>query len=493
MKNPWINKSKSAARRRRDTGHVYQVIKMRDVSVPLEEKLNASRSTRVLQKSESKKHESVFIHTKNKADLQKAKDEGHLVVRVPQKKALNVFEGQINGKKAFFPEYGQVCSASETFDQASKIDALGDNSILAKGTGVLIIIWDFLPTQNSLAKVEEFEGRPGGGLTIYRNKSDSIANHGVQVASIAAGKYAGPATGSTLALLGLGDNVLRDLSLIESLAEFFKGPVVVNMSFALEWSKVSADEVESINEFIDVANQMMQEMTEKYKILFFVAAGNESVNMCNSTKPISFNTGSSSYERVMSWPQFARSKTTPFTQVGATKVTDAQGRPLAIYSNYGDCVKIYTHGGVVCGWDVVSGAFATTQGTSFASPLVAGVAAALFSEDLNRSGGDVLKIIEENATSTVSDLPSGSSSVNKFMQVPALDPTPEGKPISLPQESDLINEDTKVSARLDNEAWWESVMPGVVIVMPFLIIVLVSLHEFFNKKKRLKKPLKVKV
>lgn len=484
LSKPWVNKSRSAKRLQNDEENTYQVIRAKKEGSTLDAELNKAKDTKVLAKSLSRTKESIFIHTKNKDDLKKARDAGDLVVRTPKAVPLALSQAEIDGKTAYFPQFGQVCTPEETFDQASKIDALGDSSIVATGAGTLIIVWDFIPTENSQAKVPEFDERPGGGLTIYRNGSSAVANHGVQVASIAGGKFAGPATGANMALLGLGKNVLFDLDVITELAEFYKGPVIVNMSFALEWSKVSDSEVQDINDFMDLANSVMKEITENYPVLFFVAAGNESFNLCKSSKPLSWNTGTKFYDRVMAWPQFARNKETPFTQVGATTVTDGQGRPLAIYSNYGDCVSIYSHGGVVCGWDTDQGVFSPTQGTSFASPLVAGAAAALFSEDLSQDGKTIISILNKNATDTVSDLPSGS--INKFMQLPQLDPTPGGTPISLPAEKDLIGSasDPTGASGLKSEESFENWGPIIAIVVSLVLIFALGYIAIRKSKKR---------
>lgn len=349
--------------------------------------------TGTVKKTETDRHVSYLVKSKPPAT------ENRLVLPTPTPRPLE-----------FIPSLGAQCSASQALQQKSIVDTVG--AAANGGAGIMIIVWDFLPEKDALADVPEFNHRPGGPLTIVRNGSSAVGTHGVMVASVAGGQYCGVAKHAKLVLLGLGNDTLADLKTIERLAKDFGGPVLVNMSFALDWRGVQ-EESSSIKEYMEVLDEEVSELRAALPIAFFCASGNESINMCMSTEPLSFSNGQTKYDRIMCWPQFARGRLRgPVTQVGAT---DVQNHSLAIYSNFGQCVSGYTHGGVVCAYDPDLRTFGTTRGTSFACPLAVALAALLLSNDRRMKPKDVAARLDALSRPLVRDLPENSS--NRFYQL----------------------------------------------------------------------------
>lgn len=414
------NSSWKASRRQADAANVYQVIVKRseDGSASyVGTDLNKSGTATILRSSENRFSDNVEFHSKSKADLRSAKGMKNVVavVRKPVPKAMG-FEAELAGVRAYFPLLEESCSAEQTAAQATKIDTTGQPEVENKGFGCLCIAWDFIPREDLDRKDQELLDRPGGALKIYRNNSQSIDVHGCMVSGAIGGRNAGLASGSQLVLLGLSEDVTDDLSAIEQLAEMFKGPVVVNMSFGLEFFDLeSEEEVQGVRDYIEYLDGIMRGMMERHpRLLFLVAAGNETQDMCESTEPISYG----SARNIMYWPQFALKKPRPFIQVGATRVQAPEPHRLAaIYSNFGSCVEWFAHGGDMCLWDVKDKQFVAVQGTSFASPLAASVAALMFAQDRSRTAADVRRMLAEACDASVQALPSASTT-NLFLRLP---------------------------------------------------------------------------
>ncbi len=124
-------------------------------------------------------------------------------------------------------------------------------------------------------------------------------------------------------------------------------------------------------------------------VLFVVAGGNENQNACNSS------------------PARAASAYT----VGATDSSDRR----ASFSNFGTCLEIFAPGvNITSTWSTSNSATNTINGTSMASPHVAGVAALLLDENPAASPGQLADLLTANATPGVVTNP-GSGSPNLML------------------------------------------------------------------------------
>lgn len=400
VKKAWVNPSRAAKKAAGDRRNIYQVIsipKLCETSTPIETRLNESKDVKVIKKEEAGQTETVTIHVKDKEEAKRErrraeKDADVLaVIPLPDYKPL-AFNGEIRDEPAVFFQVGETCKDSQVASGASRVDVLGGTTLSAKGNGALIIVWDFVPQNESAFEADEYTDRPGGRVKFYPNATSAVDDHGAQCASVAAGRLSGIAPGAQLAVLGLGTSIPNDLGIIRSVAESFGGPTIVNMSFALEWRDVGDEEEKnSIFNFMDYLNYIVKDMREENpRLMFLVAAGNETQNMCETTEPLSFDTGSDVYNKSIAWPQFARGEETPFFQVGATEVKQTNPkRKIAIYSNFGPCVRYFTHGGAVCAYSPSVKKYLALQGTSFSTPVMAGIAAVLFSQNLGQTTSDV--------------------------------------------------------------------------------------------------------
>lgn len=499
IRKAWVNNARGAVRVAKDRKNIYQVISVpQSIESKIETRLNSKKDIKVLKKEQAMDVDSCFIHTKNKADLAFADAQPDVLAVVPLPKRVPlVVSGEIRGEQANFYNVNEICSTSQVLRHGGKVDVIGGPSIQPDGSGVLIIVWDFVPSSASPLNTAEFTDRPGGGITFYPNSTDAIDPHGTNCASVAAGKLAGIATGAQLALLGLGDNIINDLAVIQQVANAFGGPTIVNMSFALEWGGVSSQDKSSIFQYMDYLNSLMDSIiTSNPQIVFLVAAGNESVNMCDTTEPLTFNTGSKYYDRMIAWPQFARGKEQlPFYQVGATVSRPTPPlREAAIYSNFGKCVDFYTHGGALCSWDYTTGTYRAIQGTSFSTPMVAGVMAVLFSQDLSQTRETVEARMLQFSEESVTGQPS-LDTTSTFIRLPNNLDSPESSApplVDLPEFEDIQGNPVDVDKGTGspfNDADGEytyvyvwGLLIGLLLVL--LLIAAVELLKPGNKKKK---------
>jgi hypothetical protein len=319
------------------------------------------------------------------------------------------------GVQSRFSDVGEACSASQTYSQATKVDTVqGAADVENIGGGVAVIVWDFLPAKaSSLVGVPEFDDRAGGSVLVFDNGSDSVDNHGTTVASTCCGSKGGLATGSNLAMLGITDDIEADLAEIDEAVESLDVPVVVNMSFGLTWENLTSERAtEGVRLSIRYLNDIVTGMKRRHPQLTFVAAaGNESVNPCDTTVAIDWD----GCRNCLSWPQFAFGAENPILMIGATAVypTNADdGRALreyAPYSNFGSCIDAWSHGGAMCGWDIGAKGYRATQGTSFASPLFSSMVALGYSKYPGRNSDEIVDLVKGSmTTSLLQGIPAGS-------------------------------------------------------------------------------------
>lgn len=291
----------------------------------------------------------------------------------------------LHGVDAYFPGDGGCGPDSNVLKQATMVDQLkGRMSPANRGAGVMVIVWDFLPVKPVPA---DLQNRRGGPLVVYRNDSQAVDMHGVFVASLVGGLKSGLVTDSKLVLLGVND-VLSDLAVIKKLADSFSGPVVVNFSVAMEFMNNSTDAVLQQTQqqcaLYDAAVNKIK--AENKRIIFVCAAGNENLDLCSATGGLSWGECTD----CVCWPQnrFGSDTPGPFLQVGATKVDPSGIRKKANYSNFGRCIDVFSHGGNICGYDENTASYISQQGTSFSSPSVSAILAAIASLDIAKMTAD---------------------------------------------------------------------------------------------------------
>lgn len=489
VRKSWENQSRKALRSRKDEKNIYQVV-VKAGRNNIESDLNVKPKTTILAKNESKIANSIFIHTTDPNDIKTAAKREDVVAVIKKPKIVPMgFTGEIRGRPAYFPSLQQTCNVQQTQTQAGIVDTLGDSVLSVNGKGTLIIVWDFVPNSTSVLNVSEFTDRDGGTMYFYPNNSNAIASHGAQVASIAGGKVGGIAKGAALALLGLSDDIFQDLSVIESLIESFQGPVIINMSFGLEWENVNSQiEIDNINRFMQFASQAVSDIKLRYpKTLFFIAAGNETQNMCDTLGTLTYTIGSVTKTKMVIWPQFERDANTPFISVGATTVKqEPPTRNIAVYSNYGDCIKFFAHGGALCAWDTDFGTFKATQGTSFSSPIAASVAAVLFSAFPSKSGDEIIQSMISFANNSVTGQFSGDTT-SSFLEFPETLTREAGA--NPPNNPDLPGDILSGTVDLEdspnsplNEARDEFKIPLIIIAVIVVILLLLAAFRMLSSK-----------
>lgn len=492
VRKSWENQSRKALKSKKDEKNIYQVI-VRSGRSNIESDLNIKPKTTILSKNENSFANSIFIHTTDETDVVAASSKNDVIAVIKKPKIVPMgFSGEIRGEPAYFPSLSQTCSVQQTVTQAGIVDSVGDSTINVNGKGTLIIVWDFIPQKSSSLSVSELTERDGGGIYFYPNNSNAFASHGAQVASIAGGKSAGLAKGAALALLGLSDDIFQDLSVIETLIKAFNGPVLINMSFGLEWENVNTQiEIDNINRFMQFASQAVSDIKLRYpKTMFFIAAGNETQNMCDTLGTLTYSIGNTTKTKMIIWPQFERDKSTPFISVGATTVRqEPPTRKISIYSNYGDCINFFAHGGPICGWDIDFSSFKATQGTSFSCPIAVSIASLLFSAYPSKSASEILEIMNTSATDSVTGQYSGDTT-SKFLQLPSTLSRESGT--EPPKNNDLPGDVLTGSVELDdsntsplNEARDEFKIPLIITAVIVLILLLLLAFQFFvNKNKQ---------
>jgi hypothetical protein len=196
--------------------------------------------------------------------------------------------------------------------------------------------------------------------------TEDCYSHGTYVASFAAGKFSGPATKADLVPVRVLDcngagSVQRTIDGLNWIAGNGRG--VVNISLIFDKStSLDAAATSLVNRGFVVV----------------VAAGNQGMkDACN----------------------YSPGRASGVITVGGTTGDDR----LAYFTNIGNCVSIFAPGfggganGLHDDWNCSPG----WSGTSVAAPQVAGVAALIWGDDLNRSGSRVAEILLGNSTAGV--------------------------------------------------------------------------------------------
>jgi len=246
------------------------------------------------------------------------------------------------------------------------------------GSGVSIYVID---TGVNFTHVD-FGGRAVSGPDFYDDDEDSTDcyGHGTHVAGTAAGTTYGVAKEATIVgirtidCIGFG-STSDTIAGIDWVTANVVGRGVINMSLRFESSQVMNDSVEAAyNAGIPSA----------------VAAGNFSQNACIESP--------------------AQEPTA--VTVGAMDQRDAE----AYFSNFGTCVDLYAPGvGVLSDWIGSNTATEVLDGTSMASPHVAGALAKLLQKYPDMTSLEVSNKLEERATpDTLTQLGPGSPNLLVF-------------------------------------------------------------------------------
>jgi subtilisin family serine protease len=229
---------------------------------------------------------------------------------------------------------------------------------------------------------KEFAGRASHGRDFVDNDADAddCDGHGTHVA----GTFAGSATYSVakqakvVAVRVLGCDGFGTTAAIVSginwVAENATGPAVANMSIG-GGANPAIDE--AVNNAIAAG------------VTFVVAAGNENTDACNSSP----------------------ARVPAAITVGSTGKGDARSS----FSNYGKCVDIFAPGEEILSLGITDDkATATLQGTSMASPHVAGAAAMLLAQNPKATPEQIAKTLTGAATAD-KVTGGGTGSPNKLL------------------------------------------------------------------------------
>jgi subtilisin family serine protease len=247
------------------------------------------------------------------------------------------------------------------------------------GDGVNLYILDTgIRTSHS-----QFGGRAVAAYTSIADGYGAVGCHwhGTHVAGTVGGATAGVAKGVTLYSVRVLDcngsgTTSGVIAGIDWVASYRALPAVANMS-------VSGGFSQALNDAVDRATNA--------GVVFAVAAGNSAWDACGYS------------------PASAPAAIT----VGATTNVDQQ----ASYSNYGTCVDLYAPGSnIYSAWNTDDYSMGYSNGTSMATPHVAGAAALYLQLNPGASPAQVAAAITGNATSGALSL-LGSGSPNRLLRV----------------------------------------------------------------------------
>ena len=431
---------------------------------------------KIIEKSSNQFQDSLVIKApKDKAAAVSALEHVDLVVPRAKPKALITVDGVSD--VALVPP-GNSCSAAQTDKQAAIIDTLNGpkTGLQNRGGGVNVIVWDFIPPSSNMKGMAEFTDRPGGGAVVIRDEQGLEDWHGAAVASTCCGKYAGLATKATLIMLQLSDDITADLSVIDTICTNSSKPTIVNMSFALEYQSVNtAPDQAAVRDSIRALDDMLEDLKGRHnQLMFVVAGGNESLNPCDTTDPVSYGSGPNSCSNCYFWPQSRLGEPydhtdVPFLLIGATEVFEnAPHQRIASFSNFGACMHTFAHGEPVCAAYTDSGGFISTTGTSFSAPLFASLAAMRWSQRLSDSADDVTSYLISNAAATVDLSPeavtantnTNFSEVTSAMKTGGAEANPYDGGVGTLVGKDVVPVDDPVSSSV-----WIAVLGAVLAIL----------------------------
>lgn len=270
----------------------------------------------------------------------------------------------------------------------------GKLSTTGDGSGVTAYVID----TGIRATHEDLTGRVISGFTSISDGrgTDDCAGHGTHVAGTVGGTRFGVAPKVNLVAVrvfgctGSGD-ASDVVDAVNWVTANHVSPAVVNMSLGgTAYSVLDSAVNASINS----------------GLTYVVAAGNEAVDSC-STSP---------------------ARVPAAITVAASTKDDAHASFSTKGSNYGSCVDIYAPGkAITSSWYTADNAYATAEGTSMASPHVAGAAALYLQANPGASPAEVSSAILGNSTSgALTGVPANTP--NKLLYVGSATATPTPTP-----------------------------------------------------------------
>ncbi|MEU8383414.1 S8 family peptidase [Streptosporangium sp. NPDC048865] len=237
----------------------------------------------------------------------------------------------------------------------------------------------------------DFGGRAQAGRDVYDDDNDvaDCNGHGTHVAGTVGGGQYGIAKAATLVgvrVFGCGNSTSTSIIIegVDWVTANAVKPAVANMSLGGSASTALDTAVSN-----SIASG----------IVYALAAGNESTNACNRSP----------------------ARLPAAITVGATTSTDAR----ASYSNFGTCLDLFAPGSAITSaWNTNDTAANTINGTSMASPHVAGAAALVLSGSPAATPAQVRDTIVTAATPGVVTSP-GTGSPNLLLYIGGGTPGPE--------------------------------------------------------------------
>jgi subtilisin family serine protease len=242
------------------------------------------------------------------------------------------------------------------------------------GAGVKVYVVD-TGIDTSLA---EFGGRATWGKNFTGDGINSDCDgHGTHVAGTIGSNTHGVAKSSSLIAYKVLDctgsgSYSGIISALNDIAKSNTKPAVVNMSLGGSKSSAMTTAVASLT---------------KAGYVVVVAAGNNGANACN----------------------FSPASAPTAITVGASTINDAR----ASFSNFGKCLDLFAPGAAITSV-LPGGATASWNGTSMASPHVAGVAARILSQNPSLTPTQVASVITGDATPNVITS-AGAQSPNRLL------------------------------------------------------------------------------